>query len=74
MKIINDNNEEIKIEDIKMININNNETIFIKMTKDDVSNNFDNFYSLINDLTKFLSKKIVVIYNDVEILKGEKII
>jgi len=75
MKITNDNNEEIKIEDIKIITINNNETIFIKVDKDDVSDNLYEFYSLINDLTKFLyNKKIVVIYNDVEILKGEKII
>jgi len=72
MKIINDNNEEIKIEDIKTITINNNETIFIKVYQDDIS---DNLYSLINDLTKFLyNKKIVVIHNDIEILKGEKII
>lgn len=75
MKIINDNNEEIKIEDIKTITINNNETIFIKVYQDDISDNLDKLYSLINDLTKFLyNKKIVVIYNDIEILKGEKII
>ena len=75
MKLITDEGKEIKIEDIKIVNVNNNSHLFIKIDYDQFSSNeLVGFIKLLENFNLLTGLNMRIVNTDVEIYKGEKII